>query len=266
MTSGNFASGSSDSSIKIWSPTTESLLRTLTGHTGAVNGLAALSVDGLASVGADGTLKIWSANSETAIRTITVGSSALTAVATLTNGNVAVALSSDNTIRVYNPNDGLAVSLSSTPTHSSRINFLLTLSNGNLASASNDDTVKIWSSGTASLVRTFNSFIGDVVYLKEIGSDLASITSDRKIILSEVTTGSTKTTISSFSTPYSIEYVLNKYLTVATSFGDIDFYDTTGKLYKTDRPSTNNIHSQLKLTSGNLVIGDSIGTLRILKF
>ena len=266
LTSGNFASGSSDSSIKIWSLTTESLLRTLTGHTGAVNGLAALSGDGLASAGADGTLKIWSASSDTATRTITVSSSALTAVATLTNGNVAVALLSDYSIKVYNPNDGTAVSLTSTPTHSSRINFLLTLSNGNLASASNDDTVKIWNSGSGSLVRTLSGHSSDVICLKQIGSDLASVSLDRKIILSDVTTGSTKPSINIFFTPYSVEYVANKYLTVATTFGNIDFHDTTGKFYKTDRTSTKEIYSQLILTSGNLVIGDSVGTLRILKF
>jgi WD40 repeat protein len=264
LTSGNFASGSEDKSIKIWSSTTESLLKTLTGHTGAVNGLAALSGDGLASAGADGTLRIWSASSDTEIRSITVSSSALTAVATLKNGNVAVALFSDYSIKVYNPNDGAAVSLSSTPTHTSRINFLLTLSNGNLASASDDNTVKIWNSGSGSVVRTLSGHSTDVIYLKEIGSDLASVS--QKILISDVTTGSTKTTISSFFTPYSIEYVANKYVTVATTFGYIDFYDTTGKLVKTDKTSTKEIHSQLKLTSGNLVIGDSVGTLRILKF
>ncbi len=105
-----------------------------------------------------------------------------------------------------------------------------------------------------------------MVYLKEIGSDLASVSLDKKIILTDLTTGSTKTTINIFFTPYSVEYVLNKYLTVATSFGYIDFYDTTGKLVKTDKTSTKEIYSQLTLTSENLVIGDSIGTLRILKF
>ncbi len=266
LTSGNFASGSSDSSIKIWSPTTESLLRTLTGHTGAVNGLAALSGDRLASAGFDGTLRIWSANSDNPTRNISVGSGALTAVATLRDGNVAVALSSGNSIQVYNPNDGAAVSLTTTPTHTSRINFLLTLSNGNLASASNDDTVKIWNSESGSLVRNLNGHTGDVVYLKQIGSDLASVSLDRKIILSDVTTGSTKPSINIFFTPYSVEYVANKYLTVATTFGNIDFHDTTGKFYKTDRTSTKEIYSQLVLTSGNLVIGDSVGNLRILKF
>jgi WD40 repeat protein len=266
LTSGNFASSSNDSSIKIWSPTTESLLKTLTGHTGGVNGLAALSSDRLASVGADGTLKIWSASRENSTSTIKVSIwGPLTAIATLTNGNVAVALSSGNSIKVYNPNDGAAVSLSSTPTHTSRINFLLTLSNGNLASASNDK-VKIWNSGSGSLLKTLSSPKDDVLYLKEIGSDLACATKGSKIKLWDLTTESIKTTIVYFSVPYSIEYLLNKYMTIGTTLGYLDFYSTNGKLQKTYESSMSTIHAQLKLANGNLVIGDFIGVLKILKF
>ena len=53
------ASGSTDSTIKIWNPNTGSLVYTLTGHTNQVRTLVTLLNINLAYGSADVTVKIW---------------------------------------------------------------------------------------------------------------------------------------------------------------------------------------------------------------
>jgi WD40 repeat protein len=266
LTSGNFASGSADRTITIWSSTTETLLTTLSEHTLGVTGLAALNDDRLASVSSDGFLRIWSANSTTSIRSIPISGSGLSAIAKLPNGLVAVALIFDNSIRVYDPNTGNR-SLPNFPTnHTDAVKVLTVLSNGNLASGSNDRTIKIWNSETRTLIRTLTGHTGFVLCLKEIGSDLASGSTDLKIKIWDLTTGLEKKSINSFHRPNSIEYLSNGYMTGGTQLGFLDFYDPTKKIYRIESYGSFSLISQLKLASGNLVLGDSNGALRILKF
>jgi WD40 repeat protein len=59
LPNGNLASGSWDSTIKIWNPSTGSLVYTLTGHTNEVYSLATLPNGNLASGSYDSTIKIW---------------------------------------------------------------------------------------------------------------------------------------------------------------------------------------------------------------
>lgn len=267
LTSGNFASASEDRSIKIWSTSTETLLHTLSGHTAAVYGLAALSGNGLASVGADGYLRIWDATAGGAeTRSVSVSAlNGLTAVAKLSTGNVAVAVG-DFSIKVYNPAD---VSLVSTfaAGHTAVINFLLSLSNGDLASASGDTSVKIWNTADGSLRRTLTGHSDEVMTLKEIGSDLASGSKDDKIKIWDVSTGLEKKTINVASDVYSVEYLRSLYVTSGSTNGWLEFWDkSSGSKYKTNYVGSNILLSQLTLPSGNLVVGDSVGTIKILKF
>lgn len=60
---GNFASGSSDSSVKIWNTNSGQLVMTLIGHTSSVNALAVLNDVFLVSGSSDKTIKIWNITS-----------------------------------------------------------------------------------------------------------------------------------------------------------------------------------------------------------
>jgi WD40 repeat protein len=64
LPNGNLASGSIDSSIKIWIPSTGSFFYTLTGNRGSVYSLATLPNGNLASGSLENTIKIWNPNTE----------------------------------------------------------------------------------------------------------------------------------------------------------------------------------------------------------
>jgi phospholipase A-2-activating protein len=59
LVNGDLASGSEDTTIKIWDSSTWELKRTLTGHISYVTSLAVLQNGDLASGSYDQTLKIW---------------------------------------------------------------------------------------------------------------------------------------------------------------------------------------------------------------
>ena len=59
MDNHNIVSGSSDSTVKIWSLETGECLYTLCGHNNYVYGVAALPCNEIVSVSSDETLKIW---------------------------------------------------------------------------------------------------------------------------------------------------------------------------------------------------------------
>jgi len=268
LTSGNFASGSEDTNIKIWDSTAESLVHTHTGHTRAVYGLAALSDNQLASVSADGYLRIWDATAGGAeLRSVEVSvASVLTAVAKLPTDNVAVAVG-DLSIKVYNPANVSLVSTFTGSAHTGIINFLLPLTNGDLASASGDSTIKIWNVATLSLHRTLTSHTDEVLTLKEIDSDLASGSKDDKIKIWDLSNGLAKKTINVESDVYSVEYFKSLYLAIGSINGRLEFWDkSSGSIMKTINFGFGTLTSQLKLPDGNLIVGYSSGAIRIVKF
>ena len=55
----SFASGSSDTTVKIWNSNTNELISTLIGHKGPINALIVLKNGWLASASSDATIKIW---------------------------------------------------------------------------------------------------------------------------------------------------------------------------------------------------------------
>lgn len=65
-----YASGSADSTIKVWSSTSGNLIRNLTGHTGSVNCLEKVNSIQFASGGSDSTIRFWGYSLYTPLYTI----------------------------------------------------------------------------------------------------------------------------------------------------------------------------------------------------
>ncbi len=189
------ATGSNDKTIKIWNPFLSSsnwtLIQTFTGHTNYVKSLEWINEDTISSGSCDNTIKIWSISSGQAILSINVNSYVLSLKLLSDRIHIAAGLSwYTNNINIYNINDGsLRATLSG---HKNEVNDLVLISDGLLASASRDSTVRIWNLTTFTSKFILNGHIsGQVVSrLKQINSNLlASCSSDSTIKLWNITDG-----------------------------------------------------------------------------
>ncbi len=83
------ASGSYDKTIKIWDPIKGELLKTLIGHTNAVESLAVLADNTLASCSNDKTIKIWDPIKGDLLKTLNGHSNNIWCLAVLPNNRLA---------------------------------------------------------------------------------------------------------------------------------------------------------------------------------
>jgi len=153
------ASGSWDTTIKLWNPATGELLRTLTGHSDVVQSVA-FSPDSrmLASGSKDNTVKLWDSTTGRLLRTLTGHSDDVYSVAfspdgrTLASGALFVTAGKDYTgiIEIWDPATGQL--LRTLTGHSSPVNAVAFSPDGRtLASGSNDRTVRLWDLTTGQL-------------------------------------------------------------------------------------------------------------------
>ena len=102
-----FASGSEDTTIRIWNTKRGSKRATLKGHTGWVTALA-FSTDGdtLASGDTDGTVRIWNVKKKRELFELKGHINQVLAVAFTPDGNTLATGSADGTIQLWNPKNG----------------------------------------------------------------------------------------------------------------------------------------------------------------
>ncbi|BAZ38650.1 WD-40 repeat protein [Calothrix sp. NIES-4101] len=93
------ASGSDDTTIKLWNPQTGALLRTLTGHSDRIKSIM-ITPEGktLISSSYDGTIKLWNLGTGTVSRTITE-KSGINSILVTSNGKTLISASGDKTIK-----------------------------------------------------------------------------------------------------------------------------------------------------------------------
>jgi hypothetical protein len=118
------ATGSADSTIRIWDPTTGQHLRTLTGHTNWVRSVAfGTLTDGatlLATGSLDHTIRIWNPATGKHLHTLTGHSASVPTVAFTTQPDgttllISVGGEPDRTVRIWNPITGQHLHTLSTP-------------------------------------------------------------------------------------------------------------------------------------------------------
>jgi WD40 repeat protein len=178
---GRIASGSADSTLRVWNPARPGDVLVLEGHTRAVTALAVLPDGRIASGSVDNTLRVWNLARPGDVLVLEGHTRAVTALAVLPDGLIASG-SEDNTVRVWSPawrdaalvlhgsgsvraltllpdgriagaGDGtvhvwipahLGKRLSLSGEHMSFVAALAALPDGRIALGSNDDTVRVW--------------------------------------------------------------------------------------------------------------------------
>lgn len=126
----SLACGFQNGEVKIFNMTNYRQIKEFIGHNISITKLCQLSKEVLASSSFDTTIKLWNLNDGSLIRTLIDHTSTINSLASLSNDTF-VSCSCDNTIRVWNQDEGV-----STQVMQVSANFLVVLSNGNLAAIS----------------------------------------------------------------------------------------------------------------------------------
>jgi len=151
------ATGSYDSTIKIWDMNTGKELRTLRGHT---MGIRCLQFDDtkLISGSLDRTLKIWNWRTGDCISTYNGHVEGV--IALHFDSNLLVSGSVDKTARVWNFQDRSVVTLRG---HTDWVNSVrINTASRTIFTASDDCTIKLWDMDTQKCIRTYEGHVGQV--------------------------------------------------------------------------------------------------------
>jgi hypothetical protein len=143
------ASGSDDSTIRIWDLSAKKEIRILTGHHGAVTQVA-FSVDGqlLASASEDHTVRIWDPNSGKELQRFDGNTSGVLGVAISPDQRLIASCGNDHTVRVWDIHS--QKELRTLREHTATVRAVAFSPDGQLlASGAQDHTVKIWSLSSA---------------------------------------------------------------------------------------------------------------------
>jgi WD40 repeat protein len=179
------ASGSADSSVKIWDLETGLEIWTLPEHEAAVRSVA-YSPNGkhVVSGAADYAVKIWDVESGEELKSLAGHGSVVNSVAYSPDGRYVVSGSTDRTVKIWDAESGLnARTLFG---HSLWVNAVCYSPDGRvIASASRDRTVKLWNAANGDLLRTLSGHAGEVtaVRFSPDGRFVASGSADSAVII-----------------------------------------------------------------------------------
>lgn len=149
------ASGSEDSTIKLWDYETSQYERTLKGHTGSVTGVAFSPLSSnmnpssvlLASCSADMSAKLWDLTTFTCIKTLKGHDHTLSAVAFLPSGDYLLTCSRDKLIKAWEISTGYCIRTYTG--HNEWIKCISVSMDGvHIASGGTDHTIMIWKFAT----------------------------------------------------------------------------------------------------------------------
>ena len=223
------ASGSWDSTIKLWDVSTGALQRTLTGDTSAVSSVA-FSPDGrtLASASRDDTIKLWDVSTGALQRTLPGHTWSVYSVAFSPDGRTLASVSYDHKIKLWDVSTG---ALQRTlPGHTSAVSSVAFSPDGRtLASGSWDSTIKLWDVSTGALQRTLIGHTSSVcsVAFSPDGHTLASGSRDGTVLLWDIAAilHPSKPPIAKFTT-YTLSPTGAR-LIVQPRFGDSVWFDAS---------------------------------------
>ena len=179
MPGGLLASGSWDTTVRVWDAASGECLLTLVGHAHFVNALAVIPDGRLASGSADGTVCVWDPNTGAGLSRFKCSHTSVNALAGLPDGKLASG-SDDGAVRVWDVDTGACTS--TLEGHTSSVMALAVFPDGTLASGSADHTVRVWNPATGTCLLTLAGHTGKVSALTVLPDGrLASGSWDRTV-------------------------------------------------------------------------------------
>ncbi|MDZ8055155.1 MAG: protein kinase domain-containing protein [Aulosira sp. ZfuVER01] len=188
---GILASGSDDSTVKIWNLKQKQVVRTLKANSGWVYTVA-ISPDGQSAIAGyqDKTIKLWNLSTGEEIRTLKGHQALVNSVAISSDGQTVVSGSYDKTIKIWDFATGKE--LRTLKGHTGEVLSVAISPNGEkIASASADRTIKIWQLKTGKEIHPIRGHSLDVnaLAISPNGQLLASASDDKTIKLWNLNTG-----------------------------------------------------------------------------
>jgi WD40 repeat protein len=180
----HLASGSCDTTIKIWRWSDKLLLLNLTGHSKCVSDLLLLASSSLLlSCSFDKKVIIWNSSSGEILKTITSRFNMILKMISLKNTSKLASCSADSTIRIWNLTHEKDLSLTRILTgHKEFVMTLLSLNKSTLISGSLDFKIKLWNVNSGQEMKTFSAhsaWVNSIVLLSN--GQLASWSDDETI-------------------------------------------------------------------------------------
>jgi hypothetical protein len=235
----------------------------LLSHSQRINALAVLTNGDLCSCSSDNTIKIWDSATYKLKRTI--GSFLMDSLLALNNGELASCSPYLNSIFIWNVENGTRrLELRS---HSDLVTSLVLLKSGDLASGSNDKTIKIWDAINGNLKRT----LSDTSPVKSLtvfpNGELGSSNFDRLINIWNPITGILIRTFNTFTLyPYIVPILSLNNESFAGLIGDKDiriWSALNGNYKQTLSSHSKQVNSLAKLENGNLISAGDDSTVKI---
>ena len=172
-----FASGSNDTTIKIWDYINKEVIYTLTGHTDCILSLIKLKNNNLCSGAADNTIRIWSYEKYECLNILYGHEKWVKCLLQLDNGLI-LSGSDDNTIKVWD-NENCIHTLNE---HQHSVRTICQINKEKFASGSFDATIKIWDIESFNCEQTLEGHNSNVIGIVMLNNrTIASCSNDATI-------------------------------------------------------------------------------------
>ena len=190
LQNGNLASGSLDSTLKIWDLPTQRVKAVFEGHTHEVRKIVELSTGNLASCSADNTVNIWDRHTGDIMNTLEGFDTLIKDIVELDQEHVLILNDNDTGFTRWNYSKELEDNCKTYEEHEDAVNKIIAVNRKHIFSASNDNTVKRWHcKNNEESEMTYQGHTGavtDVVCLDH--KEIASASTDKTIRIWEIST------------------------------------------------------------------------------